>query len=148
MIPDDTSLRILIIEKDEDMLDLLEDEIKEIGHSVTRATGEASAILEASVRRFDVVITEVEMFGAIEPGILSSLKKFQPSASIVAMTSFGTETMIREVLRKGADYYLAKPILMETLNDFIKHLGRERMKVLGKRDSLRRRITRLKGDIE
>lgn len=148
MIPDNTPLKILIIEQDEDMLDLLEDEIKEMGHSVTRASGEANTILEASVRRFDVVITEVGMSGAMEPGFLANLKRLQPSASIVAITSFGTEAMAREAFRKGADYYMEKPIRMKSLKDFIKHLGRERIKILGSKDPLGRRITGLKGEID
>lgn len=141
MIPGVIPLKILIIEQDQDMLDLLEDEIKEMGHSVARATGEAGTILEASVRRFDVVIAEVGMSGAVEPGFLADLKRLLPGASIVVMTSFGTEAMVREAFRKGADYYMAKPIQIENLKDFICHLSRERMKFLGRKDPLGRRIT-------
>ena len=148
VIPDDIPLRILIIEQDEDMLDLLEDEIKEMGHRVTRATGEASAILEASVKQFDVVITEVGFSGAMEPEFLANLKRLQPSASIVAMTNFGTEAMVREAFRKGADYYVAKPVQMGNLKDFIGHLGRERMKFLGNKDPSGRRIAKSGGDID
>ena len=148
MIPDDTPLRILIIEQDEDMLDLLEDEIKEIGHSVTRATGEASAVLEASVRRFDVIIMEVGTSGSMEPEFLASLKKLQPGASIVVMTSFGTEATVREAFSKGADYYMEKPVQMESLKDFIRHLDTERMKFVGNKDPSGRRVAEPGGDID
>jgi DNA-binding NtrC family response regulator len=133
-------LRILIIAEDKDMLDLLEDEIREIGHRVTRATGEASAVKEASRGQFDLVIADVVISGAMEPEFLENLRTFQPDASIVVITSFGIELTFREAFRKGADYYLAKPIQMETLKDFISHIGRERMKVLEGKDPSGRRI--------
>jgi ATP-dependent Lon protease len=138
----------LIIEQDEDMLDLLEDEIKEMGPSVTAATGEQSAILEAAGRRFDVVIAEVGISRAMGPEFLANLKRLLPGALIVAMTSFGTEATIREAFRKGADYYMAKPIQMESLKDFISHLGKERMKFLGNKDPLERWIAEPGGDID
>lgn len=149
VITDDIPLRILIIEQDEDMLDLLEDEIKEIGHnSVTRATGEASAVLEASVRRFDVIIMEAGMSGSMGPEFLASLKKLQPGASIVVMTSFGTEATVREAFSNGADYYMEKPVQMENLKDFISHLDAERMKFVGNKDPSGRRIAKPGGDID
>ena len=136
MIP----LRILIIAEDKDMLDLLEDEIREMGHGVTRATGEASAVKEASEGQFDVVIADVVISGAMEPKFLGNVRRFQPDASIVVMTSFGTETAVREAFTKGADYYVAKPIQMETFTDFISHIVRERMKLKGRKDASGRRI--------
>lgn len=146
MVPAVSSLRILIVDQDEDMLDLLEDEIKEMGHSVTRASGGVSAIVKASEERFDVVITEVEMSGVMEPQILLSLKRLQPDAAIVAVASVGTELTVREAFRKGADYYMAKPIPMDGLKDFISHLGTERMKFLKSKNPLGRR-TRGQGQV-
>jgi len=122
------SLRILVIEHDEDMLDLLEDEMSEIGHDVTKVSRYSSAILEASEGDFDVIIAEVGTPGLMGPEILACLRRLQPDASIAAMTSFGTERTAEEAFKEGADYYMAKPIQMKSLKDLISHLARDKMK--------------------
>lgn len=124
------SLRILVIEHDEDMLDLLEDEMRENGHDVTKASTYSCAILEAFEGDFDVIIAEIGTPGSMEPDILACLRRLQPAASIAAMTSFGTERTAQEAFKEGADYYVAKPIQMESLKDLISHLARDKMKSL------------------
>ncbi len=66
-----SSLRILIIEHDKDMLDLLEDEMRDIGHDVTKVCRYSSAILEASEDDFNVIIAEVASSGLRGPEILA-----------------------------------------------------------------------------
>lgn len=122
------SLRILVIEHDEDMLDLLEDEMSGIGHDVTKVSRYSSAILEASEGDFDVIIAEVGTPGLMGPEILACLRRLQPDASIAAMTSFGTERTAEEAFKEGADYYMAKPIQMNSLKDLISHVARDKMK--------------------
>lgn len=127
MVKDACSLRILVIDPDKDMLDLLEDEIREIGHDVTKVSRYSSAILEASEGDFDVIIAEVGTSRLMGPQILPSLRKLQPHALIAAMTSFGTEQTAREAFKEGADYCVAKPIQMESLKDFINNLAKDKM---------------------
>ncbi len=122
-----SSLRILVIEQDKDMLDLLEDEMRDIGHDVTKVCKYSSAILEASENDFDVIIAEIASPGLMGPEILACLRRLQPDALIAAMTCFGTERTIQESFREGADYCIAKPIQMESLKDFINHLARVRV---------------------
>jgi len=124
-------LSILVVDQDKDMLDLLEDEITDMGHRVTRVSEELNAIVKASEERFDIVIAQMEISGPIASRLLTYLKRLQPEASIVAMTGLGPESAIREALKSGADYHVAKPIAMESLKDFISHLGRERFKHTG-----------------
>jgi DNA-binding response OmpR family regulator len=81
----------LIVEYDKDMLDLLGDEISEVGHQVAKVSRYSSAILEASEGDFDVIIAEVGTPGMVEPEILSCLRKLQPNAFIAAMIGFGSE---------------------------------------------------------
>lgn len=120
-------MRVLVIEQNRDMLDLLEDELRETGHDVTKVCRYSSAILEASEGDFDVIIAEVGSPGLIGPEILPCLRRLQPQASIAAMTCFGTERTVQESFREGADYCIAKPIEMESLKDFIGHLAKERI---------------------
>ena len=128
MVKNDCSLRVLVIEQDKDMLDLLEDEMREIGHDVTKVSRYSSAILEASEEDFDVIIAEVGTRGFMGPEILESLRRLQPNALIAAMTSFGTERTAEEAFKEGADYYIVKPIQMESLKDLIGRLARHEMK--------------------
>jgi DNA-binding response OmpR family regulator len=123
-----SSLRILIIEHDKDMLDLLEDEMRDIGHDVTKVCRYSSAILEASENHFDLIIAEVASPGLTGPEILACLRRLQPDALIAAMASFGTEQTAREAFEEGADYYIAKPIQMESLKDLIRHFAKDKIR--------------------
>ena len=123
-----SSLRILVIDHDKDMLDLLEDEMRDMGHDVTKVCRYSSAILEASENDFDLIIAEVASPGLTGPEILACLRRLQPEALIAAMTSFGMERTAREAFEEGADYYIAKPIQMESLRDLISHLARDKMR--------------------
>ena len=120
-------LKILVIEHDKDMLELLEDEMRDIGHDVTKVCRYSSAILEASENDFDLIIAEVASPGLTGPEILACLRRLEPDALIAAMTCFGTERTIQESFREGADYCIAKPIQMESFKDFISHLARVRV---------------------
>ncbi len=128
MEKDTCFLKVLVIEPDSDMLDLFEDVMREVGHDVTKVSRYSSAILEASGGDFDVIIAEVGTPGLMGPEILAWLRRLQPNALIAAMTSFGTERAAQEAFKEGADYYIAKPIQMESLKDFISRLVRDKMK--------------------
>ena len=122
-------LRILIIEQDQDMLELLEDVIREMGHDVTKVSRYSTAIVEAAETDFDLIIAEIGAPGVMETDILAYLRRLQPAASITAMTSFGTELTARDAFRGGADWYMVKPIEMECFRDFIGRLTNEVLKV-------------------
>lgn len=124
---DARALKVLVLEPDKDMLDLLEDVMREVGHDVTKASSYSSAILEASEGDFDVIVAEVGTSELMRAEILACLRRFQPDALIAAMTSFGTERTAREAFREGADYYIAKPIQMESLRDFISYLAGDKI---------------------
>ncbi len=128
MVEEVCPLKILVIEHDKDMLELLEDEMRDIGHDVTKVCRYSSAILEASENDFDLIIAEVASPGLTGPEILACLRRLQPEALIAAMTSFGTERTAREAFEEGADYCIAKPIQMESLKDFISHFARDKMR--------------------
>jgi len=118
-------LRILIIEQDQDMLELLEDVIREMGHDVTKVSRYSTAIAEAAEADFDLIIVEIGAPGVMGTDILAYLRRLQPAASITAMASFGTERIARDAFNRGADWYMVRPIEMECFREFINRITKE-----------------------
>jgi DNA-binding response OmpR family regulator len=126
-------LRVLIIEQDQDMLELLEDVIREMGHDVTKVSRYSTAIVEAAEANFDLIIAEIGTPGVMGADILTYLRRLQPGASITAMASFGTERTARDAFKGGADWYMVKPIEMDCFRDFVGRLttGPRRVRAAG-----------------
>ena len=118
-------LRILIIEQDQDMLELLEDLLGEMGHDVTKVSRYSTAVVEAAEGDFDLIIAEIGTPGVMGTDILAYLRTLQPGASITAMASFGTERTARDAFRRGADWYMVKPVEIECFRNFVGWLGKE-----------------------
>ncbi len=102
--------RILVIEDDGEMRDLLKVYLARKGYAVSSAKDGSEALRNLAGQAFDLVITDVRMPGLSGLDILPGIKKLQPQAPVIVITAFGSEDVCRRAFERGASAYLRKPL--------------------------------------
>ena len=127
-------VRILIVEDDDEMRDLLKDFLLEEGVEADSAQNGSEAFRKLAKGSFDLVITDIQMPGLTGLEILPGIKQLQPEASIVVMTAFGSEEIRRKSLSGGSTAYFEKPVPLDQLRTAIHQIASAKEK--GERASL------------
>ncbi len=114
-LQDRGTVRVLVIDDDEDIRRLLADILTSAGHQVTDVCSgsEAAAIFKKD--NFDLVLTDLEMPEMSGWEIARSLKKLDPNLMIALITGWG-ETIDRAQLQEGGiDTIVTKPFRMDQI---------------------------------
>lgn len=107
--------RILVVEDDPDMREMLVSECEEKGFDVRSCatTEEAQrSLVDAPV---DLVISDLRLPGADGMKLLHRSRALDPPPSFLLITAFGTIEKAVEALKKGADDFLTKPLDLDHL---------------------------------
>jgi two-component system response regulator HydG len=113
--------RVLIVEDDAAMRDLLQEDLEQVGYAtITAADGrEALAFIQREQDPIDLVITDVQMPGLKGDELLAALRQHRPEAPVIVITAFGSVGQAVEMMKKGAFQYLTKPFETSALLDLI-----------------------------
>ncbi len=114
--------RILVIEDDGEMRDLLKDYLKRKGYEVDSADNGSEAFSDLAEQVFDLIITDVRMPGLSGLDILPGIKKLQPQAPVIVITAFGSDDVCRRAFERGASVYLKKPLQLPDLGMLVHQL--------------------------
>lgn len=101
--------RILIVDDDREMLELLEARLTAAGFVTSTAADGAEGLLRVAAFTPDVVFLDVSMPGLNGLEVLQRIRAQQLDVSVVMTTAYGSEQVAVEALRNGADDYLRKP---------------------------------------
>ena len=107
--------RVLIVEDDEELAQILKEEVVEMGLG-GRSVGDAERAL-AEIRAWmpDMVISDLRLPGSDGLALLRESRKLSPIPSFIVITAFGTVAQAVEALRQGADDFLTKPLDLDHL---------------------------------
>lgn len=108
-------LRILVIDDEVSILDVLEEFLRSKGHDVTCRPNGADGLSVLRSTKFDLVISDIKMAGINGFEFLKLARGIDPSLGIVLMTAYEGEYPFSKALQAGADGYISKPF---TLNKF------------------------------
>jgi DNA-binding response OmpR family regulator len=100
---------LLVVEDDETIGALLQERLSAHGHEVTWARGGRSALRDATVARFDLVLLDLGLPDLDGVEVCRQLRIRQPGCVIVMLTARKDEMDIVVGLEAGADDYLTKP---------------------------------------
>lgn len=122
---EDKKLKILIVD-DEDGLRLSMAGIIEMeGHEVFDADSGLNAIELAKQHRFDVAFLDIKMPGINGVETFKQIKKINPATTVVMMTAYAVQHLIKEALDEGAYACISKPFDMEKIMETIKDISRK-----------------------
>lgn len=109
----DGSPRILIVDDEEIIRDILADFLAMEGFEVRTAPDGAAALVELTSQHFDLVLSDLKMpnMGGIE--LLDAISAHAPQMVTIIMTGFGTVETAIDAMKRGAYDYIMKPFKME-----------------------------------
>ncbi|MFH1862812.1 MAG: response regulator [bacterium] len=108
-----TGLKILVVDDESYIRDLLCNVLREQGNDVDSAVDGEDALKQVALHQPDVILTDIKMPRMDGFSLLRQVKQQYPTISVVVMTAFSQDYTIREALLTGAEEYLAKPFRSE-----------------------------------
>jgi signal transduction histidine kinase len=103
-----SALRVLVVDDQEIICELLAENLKADGHEASVATGALEALAAFKAAAFDLVITDQSMPEMNGLQLAEAIKELSPSTPIILLTGFGDEMQARGRLT-GVDLVLGKP---------------------------------------
>ena len=108
--------KILVVEDEKSMRDLLGLMLRKEGYSVATADSALRAKqLVESGESFDLVVSDVSMPGMSGLDLLRAMRRLAPRTAVVIMTAYGTKQTAIEALNEGASYYVEKPFDLDEM---------------------------------
>jgi DNA-binding response OmpR family regulator len=107
--------RLLVIEDDETIGSLLQSGLRSHGHEVTWARGGRSALREATITEFDLMLLDLGLPDLDGVEVCRQLRDRQPACVLVMLTARKDEMDVVVGLEAGADDYLTKPFRLAEL---------------------------------
>lgn len=122
--------RILIIEDEENLRDVLTFLFEEEGYRVEAVGDGMEGERRIMSNPFDLVITDIKLPGKDGLSLLELKEEHQLETAFIMITSYGSVESAVEAIKKGAEEYITKPFrnddLIRTVNRLMKYQKMER----------------------
>jgi len=113
--------KILIVDDERSIRDLLSIMLKRAGYQVMVAEDGEEAIAQIGKEIFDLVITDLKMpkAGGIE--VLKAVKEVSPDTVVLLITAFASTDSAVEAMKRGAYDYLTKPFQVDEVQLIVRN---------------------------
>jgi two-component system, NtrC family, response regulator GlrR len=113
--------RILLVDDDKDLLQLIAMRLTASGYAVTAVESGEAALAALAVSRPQVVVTDLRMHGMDGMALFDAIHRDSPSLPVVILTAHGTIPEAVTATRRGVFSFLTKPfepkVLLDTVAD-------------------------------
>lgn len=146
----DNKGRILIVEDEKSMREVLNILLEEEGYETISAADGGDAIPKLQQDIFDIVITDIKMPKADGFEVLKKVKEISPATIVIMITAFGTTESTIEAMKLGAYDYIHKPFKIDEIRliinkAFEKKLLKEELTILREKVQTAYRLENLIG---
>ncbi len=117
--------RMLVVDDEPGMRQLLEATFKERGFLVTTASNGDKAIEHINTQAFDVVITDLKMPGRDGLAVLKAAKAASVDTHVIVITAYGSVETAVEAMRLGAHDFISKPFKLAEIELKVDKILRE-----------------------
>jgi two-component system NtrC family response regulator len=131
--------RILLIDDDRSLVEVMEFNLKEQGYKVDTALSGEQGLTLFNRRAYQLVITDMKMPGMDGMQVLKSLRQIRPQVMVIMITAFGSVEMAVEAMKLGAYDYLTKPLNLDEFNLIVRH-ALERYQLLEENQRLKEEL--------
>ena len=143
--------RVLIVDDDRSMCELIEADLTSRGIPSEWRTSAEDAIRLVNEKPFDVVLTDLQMPGLNGLALCERIVANRPDIPVVVMTAFGSLQTAVAAIRVGAYDFVSKPVELDmlalTLERAIQHRSlSEQVRVLSDRVAQSNRFSKLLGE--
>ncbi len=101
--------RILVVDDQESMRQMLSDLLELMGHEPRAVEGGESALRDLRAQGADLVITDLNMPVMNGMELMKQIKAEFPGTPVIIITGYGSFHTEKQVLSNGADGYIPKP---------------------------------------
>ncbi|MGB5683109.1 MAG: sigma-54 dependent transcriptional regulator [Polyangiales bacterium] len=110
------SSRVLVVDDDRSMCELMQAALEKRGHEVEACTRGAEALERISNRDFGAVVTDLNLEKMSGLDICKYVTENRPEVPVLVVTAFGDMSSAIAAIRAGAYDFLNKPLEMEALH--------------------------------
>jgi DNA-binding NtrC family response regulator len=136
----DKGYRVLVVDDDQEMCQLLFDLLQGEGFSVTTMNDSLEASRSIKKEDFDVIVTDLKMKGLKGLDLLEETRRVAPLTPVIIITAFGTIESAIQAMKMGAYDYITKPFQMDELVLVVKKALENRL--------LKKEVVRLRKEVE
>jgi len=116
-------VRILVLEDDLIMLELLCEALEGAGYEARGASGPERAVEMSRHVPFELVISDIRMAGATDGlGAVAGIKKFQPSIKVVMITGYASDDCPQRAIQLQVDDYVHKPFRVPVMLEVVRRV--------------------------
>lgn len=117
-------LRILLVDDDRSLLDILGSLLQLEGHDVVAVPSAHEGLMKMKESRFDLVLADNKMPRTSGMDMLKAIKGEHPDTKVVIMTAYASVDNTVEAWRLGVFDYLPKPFKLADLRQVIEKVRR------------------------
>src|SRR5437773_9894198 len=133
--------RVLVVDDERSMRELLAIMLRQAGHDVTVADGGTAAIEALNSDAFDLVITDLRMRKTDGLAVLRAAKELSPHTVVLVITAYASTETAVEAMKLGAYDYITKPFKLDAIRATIANaLAEERKRLVDENLVLKRRL--------
>ncbi|MCW5559616.1 MAG: response regulator, partial [Verrucomicrobiae bacterium] len=143
--------RILVLDDEASILELLKQHLEEEGYECESFTSAPSALAELKSNRYDLIITDLKMPEIHGIEVVVRAKELDPEVAVIVVTALMEVTNAIEAMRAGADDYLLKPFNLSEISLAVeKALDRRRLLIENRayKRELESRVKEATADLE
>ncbi len=115
---DDTEIKILVVDDDQYLLDLLIDTLKAIGYNSVGAVDGLEALEKLEQDTYNLVITDIKMPRMDGVKLLTEIRKHYPGLPVLYITGVVSPEIIGKIVPNG---FLSKPFRISQIETLIKN---------------------------
>jgi two-component system, NtrC family, response regulator GlrR len=101
--------KILIVDDDANLLELMKTRVETAGYAVTTAFGADEAKAAAKSVNFDLSVVDMKLEGHDGISLMEELHENHPELPVIILTGYGSIDSAVEAMKRGAYNYLTKP---------------------------------------
>ena len=126
---------ILIVDDEVRQREIYRDILQDEGYDTETAPSGESALKLLGQKRFDLVITDLNLTGMTGVQLLTEIVQADPTVAVTLITGYPSIQSAIEATKKGVYAYLEKPVdrdkLLEVVNGIFQHLTALRRSIIG-----------------
>lgn len=111
--------KILIVDDDQGMRELLEIMLMEEGYKVSTASDAEKALIRCRKETFDVILTDLKMPKMDGIGFLREVKDLSPETMVILITAYASGETAVTAMKEGAYDYIEKDFAIEDLKKIV-----------------------------
>jgi two-component system response regulator PilR (NtrC family) len=137
-------IRVLVVDDEQSMRELLAIMLRQAGYDVAVAEGGEAAVETLKTESFDLVVTDLRMRKVDGLAVLKAAKEFSPRTAVLVVTAFASTETAVEAMKLGAYDYVTKPFKLDELKLTVSN-ALERRRLQDENQALKRQLRRERG---